>query len=239
MSDLGVGSTGAYREQIVSSLTPVRPLPAPSQRVWMLIPLGLLLAAAAPLLAGQRGDLATYAPLVTWGLTGLQSLLGLWLLALGFREAVPGQNVSWRALTVASALAALLVLVITLLTNVASATFVPAGREWQYWAECVIGPMAIGTPFMILATLMAARAFPTRPAIAGALCGMSAGILSDAGWRLSCWISEPAHIIGSHGLAILGLTAAGSLVVVGADLPRWRRLRSTRRVPPRGSIQDP
>jgi hypothetical protein len=29
---------------------------------------------------------------------------------------------------------------------------------------------------MILATLMAVRAFPTRPASAGALCGMSAGI---------------------------------------------------------------
>jgi hypothetical protein len=88
--------------------------------------------------------------------------------------------------------------------------------------------MVIGAPFMILATLMAVRAFPTRPAIAGALCGMSAGILSDAGWRLSCWISEPAHVIGSHGLAVLGLAVAGSLLALVADLPRWRRLRSAR-----------
>jgi len=91
----------------------------------------------------------------------------------------------------------------------------------------VIEPMAIGAPFMVLATLLCARAFPTRPAIAGALCGMSAGVLSDAGWRLSCWISQPSHIVGSHGLAILGLTAAGSLFAVCADLPRWKRLRST------------
>ena len=56
-----------------------------------------------------------------------------------------------------------------------------AGREWQYWVECVVWPMALGAPFMVLATLMAVRAFPTRPAIAGALCGLSAGVLSDAG----------------------------------------------------------
>jgi hypothetical protein len=225
MSDSGFRSMSTYREQIVGSLTPVRPLPTPSRRVWTLVPLGLLLAAAAPFLNGERGDLDAYTPLLTWGLTGLQSVVGLWLLALAFREAVPGRNVSWRALTLASVLTPLFVLGITLLTNVASATVVPAGREWQYWIECVIGPMAIGAPFMILATLMAVRAFPTRPAIAGALCGMSAGILSDAGWRLSCWISEPAHILGSHGLSVLGLAAAGALLAVAADFPRWRRLR--------------
>jgi hypothetical protein len=225
MSDSGFRSMSTYREQIVGSLMPVRPLPTPSRRVWTLVPLGLLLAAAAPFLNGARGDLDAYTPLLTWGLTGLQSVVGLWLLALAFREAVPGRNVSWRALTLASVLTPLLVLGITLVTNVASATVVPAGREWQYWIECVIGPMSIGAPFMILATLMAVRAFPTRPAIAGALCGMSAGILSDSGWRLSCWISEPAHIIGSHGLSVLGLAVAGALLAVAADFPRWRRFR--------------
>jgi hypothetical protein len=150
MSDPGFRAMGAYREQIVGSLTPVRPLPTPSRRVWMLVPLGLLLAATAPLLNGQRGDLGAYTSLLTWGITGLQSLLGLWFLALGFREAVPGRNVSRRALTLASVLSALLVLGITFLTNAASATVVPVGREWQYWVECVIGPMVIGAPFIWL-----------------------------------------------------------------------------------------
>jgi hypothetical protein len=228
MSDARIPPIGAYRQQIVGSLTPVRPLPAPSRRAWMLVPLGLVLAASAPLLNGQRGDLGAYTPVLTWGATAVQSLLGLWLLALGFRESVPGRNVSWKALAMAIMMTTLLVIGITLLTNAASATVVPVGRGWEYWAECVVGPMAIGAPFMIVATLMASRAFPTRPAIAGGLCGMSAGILSDAGWRLSCWISEPSHIIGSHGLAILGLTAAGALLAVSADVPRWKRLRSGR-----------
>lgn len=126
----------------------------------------------------------------------------------------------------ASALIVALVIGLTFLTNAASPTVVRAGHEWQYWSECVAWPMAIGTPFMILATLMAVRAFPTRPAIAGALCGTSAGILSDAGWRLSCWISAPTHVMSSHGLAILALALTGSLLAVAADSPRWSTFRS-------------
>jgi hypothetical protein len=194
----------------------------------MLVPFGLLLAATAPLVNGSRGDLGGYSPQLTWGATGLQALLGLWLLALGFREAVPGRNISGRALKLSGILAGLVVVSVTLLTNAASATVVPAGRGWRDWTECVVWPAVIGAPFMIVATLMAVRAFPTRPAIAGGLCGLSAGLLSDAGWRLSCWISDPAHILQSHALAMLVLTAAGSLVAVLADRPRWRRLSRPR-----------
>ena len=226
MNDLGAHSMSGYRDEIVGSLSPVRPLPTPLHRAWMLLPPALLLAVAAPLLNGQRSDLEFYAPFLTWGITSLQALFGLWLLTLAFREAVPGRNLSWRVLALAAALTPVCVLGIALLTNRASPRTVPAEREVQYWVECVLGPLAIGAPFMVLATLMAMRAFPTRPAILGALAGMSAGVLADAGWRLSCRFSAPTHIVGSHGLAILGLAIAGSLVAVVADAPRWRRLRA-------------
>ena len=226
MNNAGATTPRNYREQILSNLTPVRPLRSPSRRAWMLVPVGLALAATAPLLAGQRGDLEAYAPLATWGFTGSQTLLGLWLLALAFREAVPGRNVSRRALVGAATLSLLLVTGVTVLTNSVSPTVVPRGVELRFWAECVIGPMVLGAPFMLIATLMAVRAFPTRPAIAGALSGLSAGMLTDAGWRLSCWISEPSHVIGSHGLAMLGLAAAGALLAVAIDWARWKRLRS-------------
>ena len=215
----------AYRDTIVGDLAPVRPLPKPSRRVWLLVPIGLMLAATAPFVNGIRGDLLPFAPLLTWGATGLQTMLGLWLLALGFREAVPGRNVSGRSLASAAVLTLILVSAITLLTNAASATVVPPGEELRDWIECVVWPALIGAPFMVIATLMAARAFPTRPAIAGGLCGLSAGVLSDAGWRLSCWISDPVHLAESHALAILALTAAGALVATLLDSRHWRRLR--------------
>ena len=89
----------------------------------------------------------------------------------------------------------------------------------------------LGLAAALLATMTAFGAQGDTFTILGALSGMSAGILSDAGWRLSCWFCEPAHIIGSHGLAILGLTIAGSLVTVVADAPRWRRLRAAHHRP--------
>ena len=47
----------SYREEIVGNLAPVRPLPTPSRRVWLLVPIGLMLAATAPFVNGIRGDL--------------------------------------------------------------------------------------------------------------------------------------------------------------------------------------
>jgi len=187
-----------------------------------MVPSGVLLAATAPLLGGTRQDLSAYSPLITWGLTGLQALLGIWILGLGFREAVPGKNVSRPALVLASTLSVALLVGITLVTDAISPTVVPAGREWPFWIECVIGPMVLGAPFMLVATLMAIRAFPTRPALTGGLCGLSAGILADAGWRLGCFVSSPGHVVGSHDLAIVGLAAAGSLMAVLIDARRWR-----------------
>ena len=71
-----------YRDTIARDIAPVRPLMKPSRRVWLLVPIGLILATTAPFVNGTRGDLIAYAPLLTWGATALQSLLGLWLLAL-------------------------------------------------------------------------------------------------------------------------------------------------------------
>lgn len=219
-------SRNTYRDTIVGDIAPVRPLSKPSRRVWLLVPIGLMLAATAPFINGVRGDLLPlpFAPLLTWGATGLQAMLGLWLLALGFREAVPGRNVSARSLAIAAGLTVMLVSAITLLTNAASATVVPSGDAFRDWWECVVFPAAIGSPFMVIATLMAVRAFPTRPSIAGGLCGLSAGVLSDAGWRLSCWISDPVHLAESHALAILALTAAGAILATVLDARHWRRL---------------
>ena len=48
--------------------------------------------------------------------------------------------------------------------------------------------------------------------LAGALCGLAAGLMADAGWRLFCHYSDPAHVFGAHTLAILITTATGSLL---------------------------
>jgi hypothetical protein len=53
-------------------------------------------------------------------------------------------------------------------------------------------------PAVALASILAARAYPLRPAVAGALLGLGAGLMADAGWRLFCHFSEPAHVLSAH-----------------------------------------
>lgn len=210
------------RAEILSGLTPVRPLATPMRRMTRLLPIGLIVAATTPMLGGIRQDLTAASPFITWGLTATQALVGLWILGLAFRESVPGENLSTRAIALASALSLAVLLGVTLLTNAISPTVVPAGSEFKFWIECVLGPLVLGVPFMLIATLLAMRAFPTRPALTGALCGLSAGLLSDAGWRLGCFVSAPGHVIDSHDLSIVSLVVVGSLLAVVTDGRRWR-----------------
>jgi len=46
--------------------------------------------------------------------------------------------------------------------------------------------------------VLAARAYPTRPVVAGALLGVGAGLMANAGWRLFRHFSEPAHVLSAH-----------------------------------------
>ena len=75
-------------------------------------------------------------------------------------------------------------------------------------------------PAMLLASWLVARAFPLRPRIAGALYGLGAGLMADAGWRLFCHFSVPSHVFGAHTLAILATCGLG---VVTASLFSRRR----------------
>jgi hypothetical protein len=226
MSDLARDDVlQALHEQIGSDFGPVRPLAHPGRRAGWLIPLAVAVTVTAPVLGGGRPDLGGSGLVMTWGVTALQALVGMWVLRLALREAVPGRAVPPRLLTAAVAGACLVVVLITLSTNAVSPTDVPPGKGYQYWQECVIGPIVFASPLLLAAVMMAVRAFPTRPALTGALCGLSAGVLSDAGWRLSCGVSDPTHVLGSHGVAIAALACGGALLATLAERRRWARIR--------------
>jgi hypothetical protein len=38
--------------------------------------------------------------------------------------------------------------------------------------------------------------------------------MSDAGWRLYCHFSDPAHVLGAHAFAVVLLAAAGAAAAV-------------------------
>jgi hypothetical protein len=86
---------------------------------------------------------------------------------------------------------------------------------------CLGGSLATAMPAIALAGVLAARAYPTRPALAGALLGLGAGLMADAGWRLFCHFSEPDHVLPAHLGAIVAAALAGSaLVAVICRAPR-------------------
>ena len=195
----------------------VRPLPPPWRRALALTPVGALLVLAVPLFWGWRSNFALLGSGVAWGLSGVQAIAGLFVLGAALREAVPGRILSSRVLAVTMGAAVVLVAGVTLITAATAPNVVPPNLWVRFAWEC-FGEAAIsGLPLLAAVVWLAARAAPTRPALTGALSGLGAGLVADAGVRLYCWVSEPAHVLVAHGAAILTLMAIGAITATLVD----------------------
>jgi hypothetical protein len=199
------------RDAIAHDLRPVAPLRPPFARALAVAPLALFLLVASVLVFSLRVDAPALGWTLTWGVSTAQMILGLLLTAAAFREAVPGTTLR-RAPLVLSLVASLTtVLLITWLTwNVSPTTIAP--RDVRFvWRVCLGGMIVSALPPLAISAWLVARAYPLRPAIAGALYGAGAGLMADAGWRLFCHYSDPAHVFGAHTAAVVVVTMLGAL----------------------------
>lgn len=204
-------------------LQPVRPLASPGRRALTLLPLGVALLVGLPAFWGWRNNFAAFGPALTWGLSGLQALAGLLIVGLALREAVPGRELPAPAVGLTVGAAVALFLALTLVTHHHFAVPVPPGVWVRYAWEC-FGMAAVGSvPALAIVAGLAARALPTRPAVAGAIYGLGAGLMADAGVRLFCRITSPSHVLFAHGGAILLLVLAGALAATAVE--RWKARR--------------
>ena len=188
----------------------VRPLAPPWRRALALAPLGALLVLAVPMFWGYRSDASRLDHGLAWLASALQAGVGLWVLGAALREAVPGRRLSARALALTGFGAVALVVGLTLATAAVSPHPVPPGVWLRFAWECFGIAALSGVPILAAAGWLAARALPTRPALTGALYGLGAGLVSDAGMRLFCWVSDPGHVLVSHGGAIVAFMALGA-----------------------------
>ena len=156
-----------------------------------------------------RGDAARLGWLGLWGASGMQGLIGMALIAAALREAVPGRGWKSSAAALWIALPLAVVMLVTLNSWSASPGLIRGGW-WFVGGLCLGGSFVSALPIVALASVLAARAYPTRPALAGALLGLGAGLMADAGWRLFCHFSEPAHVLSAHAGAVLMSMLAGS-----------------------------
>jgi hypothetical protein len=191
-------------------LAPVRPFASPARRVLALLPLGLALLVAIPMVWGLRRNAPALGPVAAWGLSGLQVLAGLLVVGAALREAVPGRELSARAVAATVGAALALFVGLTLLTEHLVSAAAPPGVFGRYAWECFWMAAVSSVPVLAAAIWLASRALPTRPALAGTIYGLGAGITADAGTRLFCWVSSPAHVLLAHGGAILFLAAVGA-----------------------------
>src|SRR3954471_24387611 len=200
------------RDRIPRDLRPPQPLPPPFIRALVLIPLAVAIVLSVPGLRFFRSDLQAIGWVRAWGFSFGQALAGLLIVGVALRESIPGRGLSRRA--IALTFAAGLAIPFVLLAVTASAFNVgPApGQALQEGIGCFRVSAVSAIPALIAAAFLAARAFPMRPALAGALYGLGCGLIADAGLRLFCEYTVPEHVLFGHGGAIVAAMVLGAVV---------------------------
>lgn len=216
MTDERIEIPVELRAFVASDLHAVKPLAPPLRRALGLVPVAIALLFAAVVIFGMRRDASRIGPLLTWGASTLQILLGLLLVVAALREAVPGTTLPRRVVGIAFGTVLVAVLTITVMTWTTSPTQIAPGFVAWVWGVCLTGTIVSALPALAIAGWLAARAFPLRPRLAGALYGVGAGLMADAGWRLFCHFSHPGHVFGAH---TLGIVVTG---ILGVLLAGWR-----------------
>jgi hypothetical protein len=205
MSD-HVSMPEGLRQALAADMAPVRPLAAPWLRVLWAVPLAIVMAAATLIYFGMRPDFQGLDDVLIWVPVLMQVALGLAVLLLALHETVPGMRVA-RSVVFGVCVSALSV---HLAANIVLWLRDPMGYGdflSSFWG-CFRYEVLLGVPFLALVTYLAAKALPVRPQVIGALAGIGAGVISDASWRMVCYVSVPAHFLTAHlgGILVLGLS---------------------------------
>ena len=209
------------RARLAADYHPVRTLRSPWARALWVLPLGVIALFAAPLAFDVRHDATRLGWIGLWGLSLLQSAIGFVVVAAALRESVPGRGWSRGAIAVWLTLPIIAIIAVTMTSWRVSPSLL-RGEWWLVWGVCFSGSAATALPVVALASVLAARAYPLRPVLAGALLGLGAGLIADAGWRIFCHFSEPSHVLAAHLSAVVMATAIGALVSVRLATPERR-----------------
>ena len=206
------------RARIAVDYAAVRPLPPPAVRALAVTPFAILALLAAPTYFSVRADAPSLGLLLTWGASLLQVAIGFAFIAAALRESVPGR--SWTPPQLVMWVAASLLVVMAVTFATASVSALPLdGGWWIVGAVCLGGSAAMALPIVALANVLAMRAYPTRPAVAGLLLGLGAGLMADAGWRIFCHYGEPAHVLSAHLGGVVLAAAAGATLAITLRKP--------------------
>ena len=206
------------RETVARDLRPTRPLRPPSVRALALIPLAVAIVLAIPALHFFRSDMGAMGFVKAWGFSFGQALAGLLIVGIALRESIPGRGLSRPAIVATVAIGLAIPAAILLLTATRYDVGPAPDVAFAEGLGCFRVSAVSAIPALIAAAILAARAYPVRPLLAGALYGLGCGLMADAGLRLYCEYTVPGHVLLGHGGAIVAVMAIGA--VVAKTIPR-------------------
>jgi hypothetical protein len=203
---------GDLRATVANDLRPVRPLWPPSRRALALLPLAVAIVVGIPVMHYFRTDFGTLGFFRAWGLSMLESLAGLAIVALGLRESVPGRALRIRALLLAAVVGLALPLVVYRVTTDTFTVGPQSWSEWRFGMACFRTSVLAAAPILLASAFLTRRAFPLRPLAAGILWGLGCGLIADAGLRLYCEFTTLPHMVLEHFGAVVASMLAGAVI---------------------------
>ena len=209
------------KAEVARDLKPVRPLRPAWMRALVLFPCAALGFVLLALIYGPYWEKSG----LVWAMGAFQILVAYGILWVGLREAVPGEGPGAPALGFAALIAtAAVVAANALLVSLRPMTGPPGFDGFSFYCFKVV--FALGFPALALGFWLAVRGYPLRPAVAGVLGGLSAGVVSAGVWSLYCPYNKLSHL-ASHIGPIIPVALVGLLA--GSLWARRRRVRRARR----------
>ena len=209
------------KAEVARDLTPVRPLRPAWVRALVLLPCAALAFGLLALVFGPHWETNG----LVWAMGAFQVLVAYGILWIGMREAVPGEGPGAPALGAAALIATVAVCASNgLLIALRPVGGTPGMDGFSFY--CFRVELFLGLPVVTLGFWLAARGYPLRPAVAGVLGGLSAGLAAAGVWSVYCPYNNLAHL-ASHFGPTLPVALAG--LFAGALWARRRRVRRARR----------
>jgi len=170
---------------------------------------GLAIVVAAFKLS-LRPDIEQLPMWLSWGCTALQLVVGIVLVGMALREAVPGSGVPAGAVTLALSTGVVMQILVGIATWMHSPGMpLMQGHGFKAGVTCSTHDLALALPALAITLWLVFRALPLRPSIAGLLGGTGAAVTADAINHILCPMSDLRHVLVWHTGMLFGLMIVG------------------------------
>lgn len=212
------------REAIEGDLKPVRPLHPVWRRTLVVaaIAAAVLALVVVVLRLQLRPDMDSLPLWLSWGATLLELVVGVLIVGLALREAVPGGALPQPIVRISIATGVLLQLVVAVATWMHSPGMAPGPSWLAKGIGCLSHDSVLILPTFAATMWLVFRALPVRAPVAGLIGGFGAALTGDAITHLLCPVSNLRHVLLWHTGALIGFAIVGWLAGTAWARLRWR-----------------